>query len=100
MSNPVVVWVMRRRHLHHPSSKSRVDKFVSYDFELSVNEREGGGTADEVLITFVVRVDCNCCVTEHRLGSSGRNGSIANKSLRFGFVLNRVFNIVEFPFVI
>jgi len=64
----VVVGVVRRCDLHDPSSEFRIDKVVGDHRNLAADQRDGGGTADEIRVARIIRVHGERRIAEHRLG--------------------------------
>lgn len=68
-----VVRVVRRGHLDRTGAELGVDMGVGDDRDGAVGQRELDLPADEVPVPLVVGVDGNGRVTEHRLGTRGRD---------------------------
>lgn len=85
----VVVRIMRRRDLDRARAEVRVNRFVGDDRDLAPDERQNHRLADQLAITFVVRIDRHRRVAEHGLGARGgdRDAPIAS--------FDRILQVVE-----
>ena len=68
-ANLKVVRVMSRCDLNAACSEVHFNIVIGNDRDLSVNDRKNKCLADDILVSFIVRVNCNCGIAEHCLGS-------------------------------
>ena len=71
-----VVGVVRRRDLHAAGSLGRVGVKVGDDRNFPVGQRQLHHFADQMAITFILRMDGHGGVAEHRLRTGGRHHQI------------------------
>ena len=70
-----VIGIVCCRDLDCAGSKVRINKFVSNDWNHSVNERKHYLCANHVLVARVIRMNCNGAIAHHCLGASCRNNN-------------------------
>ena len=71
LSDLKVVRVMCRRNLYAACSEFHVDIFIGDYRNLTVCERQDQHLADDVLISFIIRIHGDSCIAEHGLRSCG-----------------------------
>ena len=69
LTNLKVVGVMGGSNLNNACSFFHICVFVAYNRDFLVEQRENYVTAVQMLVAFVVLVDCNGCVAEHCFGT-------------------------------
>ena len=67
-----IVRVVSRSDLHDAGTEFSVYVFIGDDRDLSVHEGEPYIAADQIFIAVILRVNCNCCIAEHSLGTRRR----------------------------
>ena len=68
-ANLKVVRVMGRCDLNAACSEIHFNIVIGNYRDLSVNDRKNKRLADNILVSFIIRVNCNCGIAEHCLGS-------------------------------
>ena len=68
-----VIGIMSCSDFYSACSKIRINKFVSNDGYHAIDERQQDFGANHVLIARVIRVNCNCAIAHHGLGTSSCN---------------------------
>ena len=71
-----IVHVVRRRNFHHTGAELRIGDVVENDRNLALHQRQHHLAPMQVGIAFVARIDCDCCIAQHRLGSRRRHHQI------------------------
>ena len=60
-----VIWIVCTSYLYSASTKIWIHKFVRNNWNHSVNQRKQYFLANHVLITWVIRVNCNRAIAHH-----------------------------------
>ena len=79
LTDEEVVGVVRGSNLDAARTKADLNVIVGNDGDLSANDGEDQGLADEVLHVLVLGVDRDGSVTEHGLGTGGGNLNVCCK---------------------
>ena len=69
LSDLEVVRVVCRSDLNDAGTEFSVYVFISDDRDLSVHEGKPYIAADQIIIAVILRVNCNCGIAEHSLGT-------------------------------
>ena len=77
-----VIGVMRRRDLHNTGTERAVHIIIRNHRDLAVHQGEHHGLADQGLIAFVSRIDRDCGIAQHGLGTCRRNNHFASTGYR------------------
>ena len=64
-----IVWVMVRRDFYGAGSEVHLDVFIGYDGYFAADDRHYDGFADNVLVTFVVRIYSDARIAEYCFGA-------------------------------
>src|SRR5574344_1059961 len=72
-STLIVIRVMGRSDLDHACSKCYIDKAVSNDRDLPVSKWQNKHLANDILVALIIRVQCDCDITEHSLRTGRRH---------------------------
>ena len=99
LTNLEVVRVVGWGNLNHPRSEVWGNVFVGNDFDFPVNQWYFDLLADQFLVAFVVRMDSDRFVTEHRFRTGRRNFDVV-LAVKGRAVGKRVFNVVEGTLII
>ena len=64
-SNFIVVRVMCRSDLNNTGTKFHINIIIANNRNLTVNQWKSDGFADQVLVTFILWIYCNCGIAQH-----------------------------------
>ena len=65
--------IMCRCHLNRTGSKFPIHQIISNDGNPAIYKRQYDVLANERFVALILRVDCNCRITEHSFGAGGCN---------------------------
>ena len=88
-TNFKVVRVVSRCNFYNTGTEFTVNIFITYDGDFFIHQRQDTCFADEVLITFVIRMNRNSNVAHHCFGTS------CCQTQSFIGAYNGIFNVVE-----
>ena len=60
-----VIWIMSWRHFYNSGSKLHIYIVISYYRYFSIYERNDYFFSDEVLVSWIIRIDCNSSISKH-----------------------------------
>ena len=72
----IIIEIMCWRDLHATGTKFRIDVVIGDNRYDAICQWQIDRLANQVLVTLVIRVHRNRCITEHGLGSGCRNGQM------------------------
>ena len=95
LSDLEIVGVVRRRDLDDTGSEFPVDILVGNDRDPPVDKGKPHRASDQVLVPLVFRMDSNCRITEHRLGTRRREFQKCRLGHRAVLFDQRIFDMPE-----
>ena len=78
LSHLKVVWIVCRSNFHRSCSVVHIDILVGDNRNLFVENRQQNASTDQVLVSFIVRVDRNCDIAENRFRARCRDNNFPN----------------------
>ena len=91
-----IIWVMSRRNLHNARAKLHVHISVLNDRNLAVHQRQQQLLSSQMRVPFVLRVNGNCRITEHRLWPCRRKCQILARRCAV-LIEHWIFNVPQMP---
>ncbi len=73
-----IVWIVGWRNLNGAGAVGRVDVLVGNNRDFTVSQRQHDARANELFVTFVVRVDSDSNVAKERLWAGGSDDDLAD----------------------
>ena len=67
-----VIRIMCRSDLYDTHAELHIHIVIGYHRHLSVHDRQHYLLADQLPVSFIIRIDSDCRITEHSLGTRGR----------------------------
>ncbi|MNZ98344.1 hypothetical protein D3C78_1176240 [compost metagenome] len=77
-----VIRIMRRRNFHCTGTKFLIYIFVSNNRNLASDYRQNDHLPDQMLISLILRMNSDCRIPQHRLGTSRSNRNEAGAVLK------------------
>ncbi len=92
LADPVIVWIVGRGHFDHAGPEGGVDEIVSDDGDFPPRQGQHRLLADEVRVPRIFRMNSDCSVAEHRLGTRR-----CDREEISSFSRQRIPDIIELP---
>ena len=90
-----VIGVMGRRDFHNTGTKFHVHISVRNHGDLSVDNGQHQLFANDIFISFILRINCNCCVPQHSLRPCGCKLHEPLRTYAPVFLNDRIFDVPE-----